>query len=193
MNHEGTYDFFYLPIDFKNRCNVGYCFINFLDAKFIPPFVMEFNGQRWKSFNSEKICAVSFARIQGKSAMISRFQNSSLLEKDDEYQPLLFYSSGPDKGKPEPFPTSNRHSSSSSPGGHHHHGGGGGGGGHHGQGQQQQMMMAAGGNRGNLPHHMSSAPPHHQQQQQQQQQSHQGQGKIGYVDGNDFRDPYAEH
>eukprot|EP01038_Epipyxis_sp_PR26KG_P005398 gene5398-7482_t len=106
--HEGTYDFFYLPIDFKNRCNVGYCFINFLDPKFIAPFVKEFNGQRWKSFNSEKICAVSFARIQGKNAMIARFQNSSLLEKDDEYQPLLFYSNGLEKGKPEPFPSGNR-------------------------------------------------------------------------------------
>jgi hypothetical protein len=113
QKHEGTYDFFYLPIDFKNRCNVGYCFINFLDPKFIPPFVLEFNGQRWKSFNSEKICAVSFARIQGKSAMVSRFQNSSLLEKDDEYQPLLFHSSGPEQGRPEPFPTSTKH---------HHHG-----------------------------------------------------------------------
>jgi hypothetical protein len=106
VSHEGTYDFFYLPIDFKNRCNVGYCFINFLDPKHIPPFVHSFNGQRWKSFNSEKVCAVTFARIQGKQAMISRFQNSSLLEKDDEYQPLLFYSTGPDRGRPEPFPVS---------------------------------------------------------------------------------------
>jgi hypothetical protein len=104
VQHEGTYDFFYLPIDFKNRCNVGYCFINFLEPRFIAPFVRSFNGQRWKSFNSEKVCAVSFARIQGKQAMIGRFQNSSLLEKDDEYRPLLFYSSGPDRGKPEPFP-----------------------------------------------------------------------------------------
>lgn len=108
VNHEGSYDFFYLPIDFKNRCNVGYCFINFLDPKLIIPFVREFHGQRWKSFNSEKVCVVTFARIQGKASMISRFQNSSLLEKDDEYQPLLFYSSGPDRGKQEPFPSLRR-------------------------------------------------------------------------------------
>lgn len=108
VQHEGTYDFFYLPIDFKNRCNVGYCFINFLEPRFLTAFVMEFNGQRWRSFNSEKICSVTFARIQGKHAMIARFQNSSLLDKDDEYQPLLFVSEGPDRGKPEPFPLGNR-------------------------------------------------------------------------------------
>lgn len=104
VQHSGTYDFFYLPIDFKNRCNVGYCFVNFIDVKYIPAFVKDFHGQKWKNFNSEKVCAVSFARIQGKSAMISRFQNSSLLEKEEEYKPLLFISTGPDQGKPEPFP-----------------------------------------------------------------------------------------
>ena len=106
VNHEGTYDFFYLPIDFKNKCNVGYCFINFLEPKYIVPFVKEFNGQRWKSFNSEKVCAITFARIQGKASMVARFQNSSLLEKDDEYRPLLFHSTGPERGKPESFPLS---------------------------------------------------------------------------------------
>ena len=105
VNHEGLYDFFYLPIDFKNKCNVGYAFINFIDPIHIAKFYNEFNGSRWKNFNSEKVCAVAFARIQGKTSMIARFQNSSLLEKDNEYRPLLFYSSGPDKGKPELFPT----------------------------------------------------------------------------------------
>lgn len=107
--HKGKYDFFYLPIDFKNKCNVGYAFINFIDPKSIIPFFKEFNGQRWHNFNSEKVCAISYARIQGRQSMISRFSNSSLMEKDGEYRPLLFHSSGPDRGKPEPFPLSSKH------------------------------------------------------------------------------------
>lgn len=40
--------------------------------------------------------------------MISRFQNSSLMEKDGEYRPLIFHSSGADRGRPEPFPASSK-------------------------------------------------------------------------------------
>jgi hypothetical protein len=103
QNYEGQYDFFYLPIDFKNKCNVGYAFINFVDSSDVSRFFEEFNDQRWRNFNSEKVCALSYARIQGKAAMISRFQNSSLLLKDDSYKPLLFVSRGEKKGQPEPF------------------------------------------------------------------------------------------
>lgn len=103
-NHRGNYDFFYLPIDFKNKCNMGYAFINFIEAALIEEFHQEFDGQKWTNFNSEKVCAISYARLQGKQAMITRFQNSSLLDKHESYRPLVFGSSGPNRGKPEPFP-----------------------------------------------------------------------------------------
>ncbi|CAI5746656.1 unnamed protein product [Peronospora destructor] len=103
-NHRGNYDFFYLPIDFKNKCNMGYAFVNFIEAARIEAFHREFDGQRWKNFNSEKVCAISYARLQGKQAMVARFQNSSLLEKHESYRPLVFGSSGPHRGKPELFP-----------------------------------------------------------------------------------------
>jgi protein phosphatase 1 regulatory subunit 42 len=62
-NFKGQYDFFYLPIDFKNNCNVGYAFINFIDLSSILPFCQEFNNQKWPKFNSEKICKIRYARI----------------------------------------------------------------------------------------------------------------------------------
>lgn len=69
QNYKDKYDFFYLPIDFrvlklakililfykKNRCNVGYAFINFIDSKTILSFFEEFNGKKWSKFNSEKV------------------------------------------------------------------------------------------------------------------------------------------
>lgn len=102
--HAGLYDFFYLPIDFKNKCNVGYFFINFIDPMSIPNFYMEFNQKRWAKFNSSKVCKITYARIQGKSAFIEHFRNSSLLTEDLKCQPLIFYSYGPQQGLPEPFP-----------------------------------------------------------------------------------------
>jgi hypothetical protein len=125
-HYVGCYDFFYLPIDFKNKCNVGYAFINFMDPLHILDFFKEFNGTRWRNFNSEKVCSLSYARIQGKQAMIARFQNSSLLDKDDEFRPLLFISSGVQKGQPEPFPLpsvsySHNHNSNHNNHGSYHH------------------------------------------------------------------------
>ncbi|KAJ7945621.1 protein MEI2-like 1 [Quillaja saponaria] len=100
----GTYDFIYLPIDFKNKCNVGYAFINMIDPGQIVPFYQAFNGKKWEKFNSEKVASLAYARIQGKSALIAHFQNSSLMNEDKRCRPILFHTDGPNAGDPEPFP-----------------------------------------------------------------------------------------
>ncbi|KAE8123780.1 hypothetical protein FH972_018709 [Carpinus fangiana] len=100
----GTYDFIYLPIDFKNKCNVGYAFINMIDPRQIIPFYQAFNGKKWEKFNSEKVASLAYARIQGKSALIAHFQNSSLMNEDKRCRPILFHTDGPNAGDPEPFP-----------------------------------------------------------------------------------------
>ncbi|XP_020111335.1 protein MEI2-like 4 isoform X2 [Ananas comosus] len=103
-NHRGTYDFIYLPIDFKNKCNVGYAFINMVDPQHIIPFYQTFNGKKWEKFNSEKVASLAYARIQGKAALIAHFQNSSLMNEDKRCRPILFHSDGPNAGDQEPFP-----------------------------------------------------------------------------------------
>ncbi|KAK8608109.1 hypothetical protein V6N13_023540 [Hibiscus sabdariffa] len=97
-NHQGTYDFLYLPIDFKNKCNVGYAFINMLSPSHIIPFYEAFNGKKWEKFNSEKVASLAYARIQGKTALVAHFQNSSLMNEDKRCRPILFHSEIPDGG-----------------------------------------------------------------------------------------------
>ncbi|CAO2842257.1 unnamed protein product [Amaranthus hypochondriacus] len=93
-NHKGTYDFIYLPIDFKNKCNVGYAFINMMSPLHIIPFYEAFNGKKWEKFNSEKVASLAYARIQGRPALIAHFQNSSLMNEDKRCRPILFHSEG---------------------------------------------------------------------------------------------------
>ncbi|KAI4383634.1 hypothetical protein MLD38_009446 [Melastoma candidum] len=102
--HRGTYDFLYLPIDFKNKCNVGYAFINMTDPSQIIAFYEAFNGKKWEKFNSEKVASLAYARIQGKAALIAHFQNSSLMNEDKRCRPILFNTEGPNAGDQVPFP-----------------------------------------------------------------------------------------
>ena len=76
------FNFFYLPIDFDNKCNVGYAFINFIDLADIKDFYLEFNGSTWPNFKSDKICEITYARIQGKEACIHHFKDSSLMKQE---------------------------------------------------------------------------------------------------------------
>ena len=43
--------------------------------------------------------------VQGKHALVTHFQNSSLLHEDKRCRPILFHSDGATAGEQEPFPT----------------------------------------------------------------------------------------
>jgi len=98
-----TFDFFYLPIDFRNRCCVGYAFINFHTNDIAVRFEKIFSGFKLPMTNvSPKICQVNFARIQGRQANIDVYRNSALAGVPiKEYRPLCFN----EKGEEIPLPT----------------------------------------------------------------------------------------
>ncbi|KAK6350704.1 hypothetical protein TWF718_003890 [Orbilia javanica] len=101
------YDFLYLRIDFANHCNVGYCFVNYLSLADIVDFVQRRVGMRWSQFGSEKIVEVSYANIQGKSALIEKFRNSSVMDQPFEFRPRAFHSAGENFGLDMEFPPPN--------------------------------------------------------------------------------------
>jgi hypothetical protein len=74
--HSGEFDFLYLPIDFDNQCNLGYAFLNFVNYRSILDLMENMNGKRWPRFSSTKVCAITYARIQGKDSLISHFKRS---------------------------------------------------------------------------------------------------------------------
>lgn len=103
----GQFDFLYLPIDFKNKCNVGYGFINFRTEETYESFVSQFHGVDVRKclpgLNSKKIVEVTPARVQGKQENVRRLRNSPVmnqLQDHPEWMPLLFNAEGIE----EPFP-----------------------------------------------------------------------------------------
>jgi hypothetical protein len=97
----GQVDFVYLPIDFKNKCNVGYAFINFRNAEACARFAMEYHlcnsREKLPGFNSKKVCEVSPARFQGREENVRRLQASAVMSEligNPEWLPMLFDEAG---------------------------------------------------------------------------------------------------
>ncbi|KEP65981.1 UNVERIFIED_CONTAM: RNA recognition motif 2 protein [Hammondia hammondi] len=90
IKFKGKYDFFYLPIDFLHGCNVGYCFINFVDAGACQEFKKEFEGKRLNLFRSKKICTVTYGRVQGIRAILNHYFNSAVVQAQDaSWRPVV--------------------------------------------------------------------------------------------------------
>jgi len=101
------YDFIYMPIDFNNKCNVGYAFVNFRNKEAIEKVVKEFHNKECQvalpGFNSSKVVEITPARVQGLENNIEHLQNSTVIDQlreNGNWTPLLFDSEGNEK----PFP-----------------------------------------------------------------------------------------
>ena len=82
QNFKGTYNLFILPTDTNKFKNFGYAFINFTSSYFIPYFYYMFNGKMWSSTNSQKICEITYSKIQGKKGLISHYLGKIVYQND---------------------------------------------------------------------------------------------------------------
>eukprot|EP00438_Fugacium_kawagutii_P018468 Skav204797 [mRNA] locus=scaffold763:452964:459404:+ [translate_table: standard] len=98
----GKYDFFYLPMDFDRKANLGYAFVNLVSADHVDEFWRIFHGFGSWSFPSSKVCNVSWSGPkQGLKAHVDRYKNSPVMHKSvpEEYKPMIF-----SDGVPKRFP-----------------------------------------------------------------------------------------
>lgn len=109
QDFRGGFDFVYLPIDFKNRCNVGYGFINFRTVDACEIFVTRFNGVDVRKclpgLNSRKVAEVTPARVQGLDENVRRLRNSPVMNElvlHPEWMPLLLDEGGEESAFPLP-------------------------------------------------------------------------------------------
>ena len=75
QNFKGTYDLFILPTDGNKNKNFGYSFINFTSCYYIPFFYYMFNGKKWSSTNSQKICEITYSKVQGRDNLVAHYPN----------------------------------------------------------------------------------------------------------------------
>mmetsp|Transcript_33349 Transcript_33349/g.92171 ORF Transcript_33349/g.92171 Transcript_33349/m.92171 type:complete len:657 (-) Transcript_33349:168-2138(-) len=90
LGFEGCYDFFYLPMDMRNKTSVGYAFINFVDEASAERFSSMMQDYRFQNHPSDKIAEVSPAHLQGLRRNVAHFARRSVLKAHDtKYRPIV--------------------------------------------------------------------------------------------------------
>lgn len=107
QDFKGCFDFVYLPIDFKNKCNVGYGFVNFRTSASCDEFISRYDGVDVRKclpgLNSKKIAGVTPARVQGLEENVRRLRTGPVMNElvnHPDWMPLLL----DDNGEAVPFP-----------------------------------------------------------------------------------------
>ena len=87
---KSKYDFFYLPLDAENECNLGYAFINFVHPLHIVHFYNIFKARKWNLYKSNKECDLSFAKFQGKAELTANLDKNMNKIEDKKKLPMVF-------------------------------------------------------------------------------------------------------
>jgi len=101
----GSFDFLYIPIDFRRGLSLGYAFLNFTSPSIAEGFRMHFTGFSQWSVPSDKVCEITWSdTLHGLESHIQRYINSPVMHAavPDDHRPLLF--DGADR-VPFPKPT----------------------------------------------------------------------------------------
>ncbi|KAL1543888.1 protein MEI2-like 7 [Salvia divinorum] len=95
--HSVAYDFLYLPFDFRKLGNLGYAFVNFTNAAAAVKMKKVLSNFKWREYYtddgetvcSHKVCEIKWARVQGKEALIRRFEKTTFVCDDREFLPVV--------------------------------------------------------------------------------------------------------
>jgi len=84
----GQFDFVYLPVDAHHKANVGYAFVNFVSPAALAQAYRALHGASWRRYNSDKVCRLAFAHVQGQANLISHFRAKGKYFSDPDASPL---------------------------------------------------------------------------------------------------------
>jgi hypothetical protein len=96
-----SFDFVYLPMDFKRDANLGYAFVNLLSEEVADRFYESFHGFSNWGHASNKVSEVTWGSIHGLNVHVERYRNSPVMHDSvpDENKPVIFR-----EGQRVPFP-----------------------------------------------------------------------------------------
>jgi len=87
-----AYDFLYIPMDKSTAANVGYAFVNFIDAESAQKCVQLFQNYRFNRHqkSSTKVASVSVAHLQGLEKNLQHYQNAAVnMSRDKRRRPVV--------------------------------------------------------------------------------------------------------
>lgn len=87
----GSFDFVYMPMDFKTKRNRGYGFVNFRTSSSAEFFAQTFHGKQLQRYTTNKVVAISAAMTQGLEANIAQYTRKDAQRiQNPWFRPLVF-------------------------------------------------------------------------------------------------------